>query len=1251
MRQFKRVGFPMNPLIRKSGGFRSLSLKLVVVFFSFSAAAFNPPEDACGALKLRIEGPEKLDSAASLPMAVVVENGGAEAATGRVRLYGVDGWAAAPDGDQPFTAAPGGQVRLEFTVSPGADSFNAAYPLHAVAELDAPREGCAGLHAILITEMRRPDPPRPARTEAWRPWVVDGTAPKALLRYPARRAVWQVFGAEAHTSGADWSGGDPATGASVDYATARAHPDNRDTLAMHPCWRGGAGTVMAEFALQLPEAPCRLTFANAVRDTNPGEPASDGVTFRVRALPFDAPDGEFGGVLFERHTDAKVWTEGEADLSRWAGKAVRLQLESHPGPKNETTCDESHWGNPMIVPAAPQNAAENAAAAPLPLGAITCGGRTYTVAVTPGRRGLLDGKIQLADGAAPLEIAGLRVRVLGDQLEDGAGPTELLEVVSEPVENGLRRRHRMRHGENSYDLVIDLAVAPGDAALQAALRLENTPAPAPWFDVHIEDAALGPMDRTPHQVYAGVGNVLRDPEDFNLWHDGHQMATSYAGFDFDGGLSLVHGVSAPPVRLEFSRAAKCFAIHAGGDQTISVIPCANVWDGVGVWAEKIDTRPASPGVAALRGKMVLDLWGGRYAETAAALKKTFAEVGGDNCVVLWHNWQRWGYDYRLPDIFPPNPEFGSGEDFKKLAETCRAAGALFVPHDNYIDLYPDADGFTYKNVLFSAAGGPVRAWLNEYRGAQAYRWATDGFWPFMDRNLGLIKLFCEPTGYFVDVWSSIGPYDAWTWDGGYQTRAYTRAAWERAFRRISESLGGVPVISESGTDQLIGALDGSQCNHLRVDTDPPKEGAGMTWRIKCADAERIPWFDAAHRHRFAAHGAGYESRYAAGLDPRLHGMYSDDYITAEVMAGHPPMVREPHSRDVLRKWRLFSLTAPVLEGAVRVRRVEFADGDPHRQHILWTGENGTEAWINRGAADWTVDAGGRERILPQYGFVALSNGGGRDGLISGITRIDGVIVEWGELRGGEGQLVVGYYNARPVPVEAEAVAVRADSVQAAPDGVVTVALAWSAESTPSSDWLPFVHFVDAGGKIAFQAHQAFATPPTQWTGPAATTGAGRIPEGTPPGTRFEIRAGLFLPGGARCPMAGPCDGERRVRLGALVTGADGVAWEPPAAEPDPLLARMNPERRVVDFGPVRTNGAVTVNHVLGEDSPLRVEPAAEGGPLFTLHLSPSLFGGKVAAAQATSGGGGEGAVSLSEEGGWLVMACDPAVDSYAVAAE
>ena len=62
--------------------------------------------------------------------------------------------------------------------------------------------------------------------------------------------------------------------------------------------------------------------------------------------------------------------------------------------------------------------------------------------------------------------------------------------------------------------------------------------------------------------------------------------------------------------------------------------------------------------------------------------------------------------------------------------------------------------------------------------------------------------------------------------------------------------------------------------------------------------------DAAHHDRFILHGAGYDPRYRAGLDPALHGIFSDDYAATEVLTGHPAMVSRAFGRDVVRMYWL-----------------------------------------------------------------------------------------------------------------------------------------------------------------------------------------------------------------------------------------------------------------------------------------------------------------------------------------------------------
>jgi len=132
-------------------------------------------------------------------------------------------------------------------------------------------------------------------------------------------------------------------------------------------------------------------------------------------------------------------------------------------------------------------------------------------------------------------------------------------------------------------------------------------------------------------------------------------------------------------------------------------------------------------------------------------------------------------------------------------------------------------------------------------------------------------------------------------------------------------------------------------------------------------------------------------------------MYSDDYITTEVMTGHPAMVWDAFTRDTVRKyWLLHDL----MRGLALRRMQSFAfDGtNLHRQQIHWDNEG--QVWINRGKDDWQAS----QHVLPQYGFYGRVPAQG--GVLEGaIERRDGLIVEWSKSPD------MWYINARPMAPE------------------------------------------------------------------------------------------------------------------------------------------------------------------------------------------------------------------------------------------
>jgi len=911
---------------------------------------------------------------------VEIHNSGGAPITGTVRLKLTDKWSVDPARPVPFTVAAKGEESVPFRVQFADGTYNAYYPIHAYVEFEeAGRKLVA--HPILLVLPRQSNPPRANPAIEWKPFQVAANGELALWRLPLHREHVRVEQSEGF-------GASPSpvyeTSPAVVFSNHVWHPGagrSEEAIAVRlgpslPSMRDRISWAATEYPLRLPATDSiRLRFSTAKSASLTSAVA------RVRLLPS-------GEVLFEGKPTSEAWQDTEVDLQRFAGQAISLQFEAET--QDPAEAGEVNFGEPVLltgkVPPASSFPPE-ANAAPKKLGSLN----GQDVLRWPGRRGILDATIALAGGRGGLMFHGLQAEVLDDALEDPRSSSELTEVRDESSKGAYRLRHRFRSWAGNFDLLSELKVE--SKALQCRVWLENQPAPKPWLHVYLQKVALGAWSEKAHRIYAGVGNVVEDPQRFSMDFGGHHLATSYVGFEFPSG-SVVEAVDTPPDRLRVDPASSTYTLDVPHTQTITLIPAASVWEGVRTWRD-MDTRPASAGVPKLAGRFAFDLWEERYGESARRLEQAF-RYGLTDAVVIWHTWQRWGYDYRLPDIFPPRPEGGTLAEFRHLADVCRKSGVLFGPHDNYMDFYPDSDGFSYSNIVFTRDGEPHLAWFRYGVNVQSYRARPDRLQPFVERNLKLVRDGFAPTAYYIDLWSNVGPHDFWTADGQFINRTVTRRIWGETFAWIRDYLGdNAPQMSEAGHDQLIGWLDGAQAEHLRIDPDLSN---GLTLHVKAADAERIPWLDAAYHDRFILEGAGLPDRYAASLDPTTHGIYSDDYISTEVLDGHPAMVADSFSRDVVRKyWLLHDLMRGLARH--RIEAVEFVNADIHHQHVRW--DNGGETWVNRGTVDWNTG----DRVLPPYGFYAHVPGEG-GGVAAAIERRDGIIVEWSAQPGGE------YTNAR-----------------------------------------------------------------------------------------------------------------------------------------------------------------------------------------------------------------------------------------------
>jgi len=1132
----------------------------VVLVFPLAAFAFNGHIVTEGPLKVTIadvESPTQFDRPCDI--GVTLENTGPAKLSVNLRIDGlVDQWRSVGQTQKQIELAPRSSAKAAFQIAASEGAFSAMYPVHIYA-IFRHNGKTATPHAIRIFESKFPKVSPAAKSTEMPVNIVPAGGALPLCSVDTHRLAWRFFDKPLAYTHVGFQGS--VRESMADFARRPiTRGATKQAIVMHPPWKPAGGTVFAEYMLKLPDiSPIRLSFANAIRDHTAAEPASDGVTFRVWA-------GD--EKLFDRHTASKTWLPGNADLSRFAGKQILLRLECHPGPKRNTTCDSAYWAEPIITAGTMplqltddlrqelrSRAAEIAKGIRGPRASeaafeLEGGSRAALVA---GGGGLFDCPIAFADANRCVVFDGLQISILQQRI--GPGTSRIVVARSSMRKDSSEMvtiKHSLRLDEERFDLTAK--IWPERGGLRIALDCPK----------RITDIALGPADQKASRVYYGHGYCIVEPEAFRADFGGHNLSTSHVGFDFEKGLSLLVASDNPPDFLEVNPATQVYALHTHMDATMTFVPGSRgAFDCARKYRPLYDKK-AAPAFKRKAGRFVFDIWGGRYAEIAETMKRMIS-YGLTDSLLTVHVWQRWGYDYRLPDIYPPQPQLGTVEDMQEIAKVCAEQDIPWGLHDNYIDFYPDAEEYTYDDICFTERGEPIKAWINEWRGAQSYRWRPDRIMPFVQRNLRLIKPNLKPTHYFIDVFTSLPCFDFYDSDGAFHSMLETRKHWGESFAWIRDYLGGdAPQTSEAGHDQLTGYIEGADCQHLQI-TPVGKE---FCINIKCRDWQRVPWFDAVLHDKFSLHGVGYSSRYQGDRTRRDHGIESDDYISAEILEGHALMIdRRGFGSGAVRKYWLAqdfirSIATDTIED------VEFVADNIHRQIISW--KSGAKVYVNRGEDDWLI----ADRLLPEYGYFA-KNGS----IESSIERIDGIIVERSN---GPAGLYVNSRTSNPdgaLPIRPVA-----EAVEHLGNRRFKMTVGWDAQRPAPKDLHIFIHFstdkAPGSDKIAFQSGGPPKIGASKWTG-RFKTGADRIayvPAEYGPGV-YDIGIGLWDPAtGRRYPLLGDDDGSTRYRLGKLIvegtpdniTNIRLVKHKPKPQPP----ARWNAAGIPVDFGPIQTDGAL-----------------------------------------------------------------------------
>jgi hypothetical protein len=1039
----------------------------------------------------------------------------------------------------------------------------------------------------------------------------------------------QSYGKEPAWMPPGWSGHfDDATGISCQSAGRIL---GREALLLHSPWRVPPGRTWVEYQLTLPTTqPIHFSFGIAMGPDTVASNKSDGVTFSC-SLAAAGTDRE----LMRQHSAKAAWEDYSFDLSPHAGQTVTLRVQVEPGPKNNASFDYSYFGDAKITAGESRESTasvlQRLTTAPayraLEQASLVALSNNPTNGIVPSNLLPYRNSLEAAGSAWRFVYQAADCRVvysyepktgtLDDftvQVDDsrvfqpalGGGVTVSVKQGNKEAAVPARGGKALQMTRSNDSLKVlweyDLASQPLRVAWTFNLIGKALVVSARCDEPGVSAFSLGDVGMVPFRKTFPVPYF-----DSQVLYLPAQNVFVCRFLDW----TVSNASKSPRGTATYDRKTDGTRNPLAETGYIAVAP------DVGEVLPNIPFAP-SPFLATLGPRVMLDIWGhhqGTYAGDAAKLRE-LKDNGVDHLAIIQHVWQRYGYDVKLPDHLPANPEHGGDEGMKLFGQTANDCGYLWSLHENYIDLYPDAPSYDPSARVLTVEDTPSLAWYNAGTKVQSFGLKCDRARGYAKLNSPEAHRRYGTSAGYLDVHTCVPPWHQLDHDATAPMAAMARAKvkLDSDLFQFERDTHGGPLFGE-GADHFYWA---GRCDGVEAQVRGGEDHAAFL------DFELLKI-----HQQMVNHGMGYMERwFRRGYDAQYGGDAGsieqlDKYRAMELAYGHAgflgnrfvhtvqAVAREHHLMHPVQ--RLYGTAKPVeisyeMAGQFVTASAALVAGDTSRQRIRY--DSGLTLWVNWRAEPWRVEGPKSEvrspksekgdqrvaglrtsdfglRTLPQWGFLAI----GPNTEVSTSLR-DGKVADYAEC------LEYLFADARtwfdlPYRHGPKAIEPRLRSAEYLGSNKLRVTYEWIVNDTlGTNNYVCFVHGINAAATssqgIVFQGDHALPKPTSQWRpGDVIVDGPHELVVSDQFST-YDLTIGLYR--GERVRLQGVDEGGNRIVLARLkveqpagqitnitVEKVTSATRPQVAVNEADFKAHTNPSGTWIDFGPIATDGAVKIN--------------------------------------------------------------------------